>query len=605
MKTINNILGRLLVPVWEHLSFFAIAYFLMVLPLLALAVQYLDFKLIYYVMLNATKEGSGAAAWGINYKLTPSCPIVYAYVLCCILYLFRRYTTAVKVLKGVLCAVLGMLAVTDMFLSYYFSVGISPQTVGLLLQTNAGESAEFFTTYILSWFSLFLLLGVLLFAWLVNRGCDALKRRRSKWKGGAWQLARRSVAIAALLAVGYVSAPGIYNLGKCVVYGPDKDKLFKYPYDVLSKTVHSSTQFSVNSREMERLINNLLTSAEGCGSSHRSPKIVWILGESFNKYHSNLYGYYLNTNPRLTQRQVDGELFVFNDVVTPYNNTSMCVKYLLSTESALANTSWCDKPLFPKLLRDAGYKVLWMDNQMVHVDMETLVWNQFQSYLNHPEVEKAIYDVRNVQLHSYDEELLTEWEECSRLQSDYNFIVFHLMGQHVTPDKRYPLTPGNCYFTADSIKRPDLADSQKQYIAHYANATRYNDMVVDSIISYFQEDDAIVVYMSDHGDEVYDYRAHAGRSYESPLTKGQVKYQFEVPMMIWCSDLYREKHPDVVSLINDALDRPFTVDDICHLFFDLAGMNTPYFDETRSVISPRFEKRKRMLVQEEYYEDIQ
>ncbi len=605
MKTLNNILGHLLAPVWEHLSFFVVAYVLMLLPFLVFAVESVTLTQIHDAIFNAAKSGSGVAAWGINYKLTPSCPIVYAYVFCCILYVFKRWPRVAKTLKWVVLVVLGMLSITDLFCAHYFSLGISAQMVGLLFQTKTTESVEFFSTYILTWFSVLLFLGVVGGSWLIDLGCGALKKRAEKWSGGAWQLGRRVVALVALLLVCNASYMGIYSLAKCVVDGPDKDKLFMYPYDVLSKTVHSLSQFMVNTRETDTLLRTLRESDGASTSTHRSPTIVWILGESFNKHHSNLYGYYLNTNPRMAKRQSEGELFVFNDVVTPYNNTSMCVKYFLSSESALDTTLWCNKPLFPKVLRDVGYKVLWVDNQMLPSGgEESSVWNQFQSYLKHPEVEAAIYDERNCQRYEFDAELLQDWETFIPRQGEYNFVVFHLRGQHVAPDKRYPLDSEYNYFTADSIQRPDLALNQREYLAHYDNSTLYNDMVVDSIFSYFEEEDAIVVYMSDHGEEAYDYRQYAGRSYESPLTQGQVKYQFEVPMMVWCSDSYRENHPDVVEQIKASLDRPWTVDDLSHLFYDLAGVQSPYFDETRSVIHPNFKVRRRMLVQEEYYEDV-
>ncbi len=241
---------------------------------------------------------------------------------------------------------------------------------------------------------------------------------------------------------------------------------------------------------------------------------------------------------------------------------------------------------------------------MVNSSFEKDIWNVFSSYLNHPIIEQALFDVRNTKLFPYDAELLSEWENYKHLQSGNDLIVFHLWGQHVKSQLRYPQTEEYCNFTVDSILRPDLNQKHREEIAHYDNATRYNDMVVDSIISYFEEEDAVVIYISDHGDEVNDYRKHVGRSYEFPLTQDQVKYQFEIPMMIWCSETYREHHPDIVRQIRESVNRPFMIDDICHLLFDLAGIKTPYYDETRSIINPLFKPRKRMLWQREFYEDI-
>ena len=37
-------------------------------------------------------------------------------------------------------------------------------------------------------------------------------------------------------------------------------------------------------------------------SDQHAPLIVLVIGESFNKYHSSLYGYELKTNPLLEKR---------------------------------------------------------------------------------------------------------------------------------------------------------------------------------------------------------------------------------------------------------------------------------------------------------------
>ncbi len=58
--------------------------------------------------------------------------------------------------------------------------------------------------------------------------------------------------------------------------------------------------------------------------------------------------------------------------------------------------------------------------------------------------------------------------------TDRDFVFFHLWGQHLWAGSRFPHTPENLYFTADSIIRPDLAEKYRAEIADYDNATRYN-----------------------------------------------------------------------------------------------------------------------------------
>lgn len=107
----------------------------------------------------------------------------------------------------------------------------------------------------------------------------------------------------------------------------------------------------------------------------------------------------------------------------------------------------------------------------------------------------------------------------------------------------------------------------------------------------FADREAIVIYLPDHGEEMFDYRDQFGRTY-TPLTAGICRYQFEIPFLIWMSDSYRERHPDVVAQVIRAADRRFSSDDLPHLLFDLAGIRCPWFDPTRSPLNDRFDNTR-------------
>ncbi len=51
-----------------------------------------------------------------------------------------------------------------------------------------------------------------------------------------------------------------------------------------------------------------------------------------------------------------------------------------------------------------------------------------------------------------------------------------------------------------------LNDRQAKIKSHYLNAIYYNDFVVSEICNYFKDEEAIVFYLSDRGDKVYDFR---------------------------------------------------------------------------------------------------
>lgn len=497
-----------------------------------------------------------------------------------------------------------ILDIVELYLLYYFGMRISPFASQLLLETNGNEASDFISTYVLSLPGLFICLSMIVVA-------VVLIYAEKRYAKCTWRKLSNNYYIA-LFFMAFMIYMGIRSrryTAKFVQLFTIEDQgqlgelVEGFPTNPLAETILAIR--SVTLLDDAEKVAATISKVKVDSCSYLSPKIIFILGESFNKYHSNLYGYPLTTNPKLEKRKKDGELFVFTDVVSAFNSTSATIQYVLSTQSADPGNHWTEEPLFPMFFREAGYKVFWFDNQLVN-DKGSMFDFLCSYYLNKKEVEEACFDIRNNQLYPYDMEILTEWKKVSHMQTDKDFIFFHLWGQHLWAGSRFPHTPENLYFTADSIARPDLAENYRAEIADYDNATRYNDSVVDSIFSLFSDQEAIAIYVSDHGDEINDYRLHVGRSHEIPMTSDQVRCQFEIPMFVWCSPKYAKAHPEVVERIKRSVNKPFMTDDISHMLFDLAGIKSPFYKETKSVINERYQPRpKRFFTMGEgVYEEI-
>ena len=69
------------------------------------------------------------------------------------------------------------------------------------------------------------------------------------------------------------------------------------------------------SKQLDKLISNKdKIKIDSC--SYRVPNIVLVIGESYNKHHSQLYGYNMPTTPRQVAMAQEGSLVPFSDVVS-------------------------------------------------------------------------------------------------------------------------------------------------------------------------------------------------------------------------------------------------------------------------------------------------
>lgn len=177
-----------------------------------------------------------------------------------------------------------------------------------------------------------------------------------------------------------------------------------------------------------------------------------------------------------------------------------------------------------------------------------------------------------------------------------------MIGQHYTYKNHYPSTYEH-FRKADYGN--DKNDREKQTIAEYDNATLYNDYILESIIKHFEQKESIIIHLADHGEECYDVEHIKGRRHPAKLTPTIAKYEFEIPFWIWCSSLYKEKHPDIINSIKESINKRIMSDDLPHLLLYLAGIRSKYYINDHNIICTQYHNtRKRLLRGVEDYDSI-
>jgi heptose-I-phosphate ethanolaminephosphotransferase len=307
-----------------------------------------------------------------------------------------------------------------------------------------------------------------------------------------------------------------------------------------------------------------------------SMNCVLILGESYSKYHSSLYGYGRPTCPELGRMLADGNLAVFTDAVSAEDVTQ---KVLMSLLNFYGSNS---KVLLPAVLKKGGYTCFAFDNEFV-------VGNGAQWWLISQKLSSALFSLRNPELKQYDGQM-TSTVNAAKCRHAFYFI--HLFGQHFIYGERYPSDFKK--FKAQSYP-DDYGAVEQKNLSEYDNATLYNDYVVSSVIKKFSATNAVVIYLSDHGEELYDTRDYAGHS-SMTNCKASVKYQCEIPFMIWMSDKFISRNPDIAKRVFAAVNRPFISTKLSDTMLDLLNINCPLSDRRNSVISPQYDSKTPRII---------
>ena len=494
--------------------------------------------------------------------------------------------------------------VISVFLFSNFYMQINATCITLLAETTGSESTEFINQYILSSAIIPTLQNLVLniLAIIIFEALWYYVKKRLK-------VVPRFCMIASLFAVVPGLLIGIYRTRAYYdIYNVEsaEEVEFSPPKDPVSSIYTSIITIKKMGEGLQKYVqkNKQSYNDEAFTTAEQPINIVVVIGESYIKHHSWLYGYPLETTPHLKAEQEAGRLFLFNDVISSVNTTSLAMKNILCCNNSSDRELWCNYPNSLSIFKKAGYNVYYWDNQL-DSDKGTTYTFTLNSFLFHPELCEKTYTRINGGSHRYDKELIDSFNaEVELSVDDYNLIVFHLMGQHHDAFMRFP-EDGFSLFTADSIKRdePYLDEDKKAYIASYDNATLYNDYVLKEIIDTFKESNTVLIYFSDHGEEVYSYRKRYGRDH-GPMTAEKLKYQYEVPFMVWCSDEYILKNPTTVEAIKGAVERPFLTDNLCNMLFNLGSINTIYYRDSLDLISPNYKSKQRLIENNCIYEQV-
>ena len=542
------------------------------------------------------------------------------YIVCALMMLIPK---KIRIwVKALLYVFFYGLALVDMFCYERFESTLTPTMLMLAMETTGQEAQEFLSGY-LSWDTVRTNVGWILLLMAVHVVWTFVRLLAKK-------MSRRillpklheSVYIIPKLLIGLLTAWCLYSaisqtwdnkmaicrLFACNTIGQvehelnKKDKANLYiPVYRLAFGLYANGLADTQIDQLEVTSDKI--QVDSC--SYRVPNIVLVIGESYNKHHSQLYGYDKATTPRQVALEAEGSLVKYTDVVSTWNLTSFVFKHLMSLYAVGDSGEWCDQPLFPEVFRKAGYHVTFVTNQFEPKAKDAVYDFSGGFFLNDPELSQRQFDSHNTKTHRFDDGVLKEYDTLRDTTIEHNLVILHLMGSHVDYRARYPQKT-NTVFTPQMYNRPELNDQQKQILAHYDNSLRYNDSIVAVITQRFIDKDAVVIYMPDHGEEIFDDSPYIyGRMHSANIDYRLARNEMEIPFWIWGSPQYRENHPYGWMAIQNAKDRPLMIDALPHLLMYLGGISSPLYREELNVISPKYdEKRPRILKGETDYNTL-
>lgn len=303
--------------------------------------------------------------------------------------------------------------------------------------------------------------------------------------------------------------------------------------------------------------------------------VVLVIGESLRADHLGINGYARNTTPQLAA--LGDALLSFPDVASTANWTNHAVPGIVGL--ALGERRQAS---LPHTFAEAGFRTAWLSNQ------EPIRFSQGLDVVEHA-TNSQDYHLRT------DANLLPMFTSFVRQAGPRQFVVLHMIGSHIPYEERY--TASSRVYTPTlrdlGVEQP-LPQHKQAAINSYDNTVLETDQFLARTIALLgaERRPAILVYSSDHGENLFDDQRHLFMHAQP----GPTRYDTHVPLLVWMNPAYRSAYPELAATLRANHQKKISHSNLFPTLLQLGGVDWDGRDARRSFASPAYEEQPRRVM---------
>lgn len=434
-----------------------------------------------------------------------------------------------------------------MFISYKlaFNIPLEKEALYSIFQSNTSESLEFITSFVPIGSLLFIIFSLLFLFYI------SWWHRNSKVKSFDFATIFILIVSTSIIAISYIDNMKLPNFIK-EHYNTYIEELEKF------KDIQNKKNFD----------SNFEASKEEIGETY-----IFVIGESLNKRHMQLYGYTRQTTPNLQKLYNDGEILKLDNVLSNHVLTMSTLSLALTEAYIGSSKKYFDSASIVDILKKADFETIWLTNQNLLGAWDNLVSIIASNADQTISINNSIGTTTRTQ--NYDGELIKYLNKFLETKTSKNRAIFiHLMGSHLAYCQRFPQEYR--VFNDDLDEKTfgkNLASKKdiKNFVNCYDNSVLYNDFVVSSFIESIKKQEGVnaLIYMPDHAEEVFKAYAHDPGKFTFNMT--------QIPFLFWFSQNYKNKYSTKYENILKNQKQYFSNDRLYDTLIGLTDIKTPLY----------------------------
>ncbi|MCM1320422.1 MAG: phosphoethanolamine transferase [Muribaculaceae bacterium] len=473
-----------------------------------------------------------------------------------------------------LFVIYGFLSCVNLFSSVFYSRGISRSFFLTIFETNAGETTQFMSglwynivslIFSLQALIIYISLGV---AYCLIRWCSL------KWF-------KRICFI--LSTFGFISLLGMIFIVSQIGGG-------RLAHFMLARTPVYACQAYNAHRSAEDALKYMkpLPYPQTAKTKALAEDVILVIGESSSMAHNSLYGYPINTNPKMSL--LKDSLAIFTDAIGSSSSTADNMPRILTFMPDTILDDWYNHPSLIQLFKHLGYRTYWLSNQEKAGDLKNSS-SSIASVADEIHYTGAIYSEDRL-TSNFDGVLMPHLHKALSDDASRRLIMLHLMGSHTWYRERYPSEAQVITADEEIRLRPRkwLNANSAQICADYDNSIRYTDELLYRMVREISSSPrpSLLIYFSDHGEGVYDDGDFIVRS---------VDY-VRVPCWIYMNKAYRDANPAMFARLQRVAGDRFSTSSTIHMLLTLTGSKYKLYDPQLDILNKRYNKTRKRYVDE-------
>ena len=291
--------------------------------------------------------------------------------------------------------------------------------------------------------------------------------------------------------------------------------------------------------------------------------VIMVIGESLRADHLPMNGYNRNTMPLLSEKDVISYPHIFSE----HTFTARSIPHMLTRADSTDNTRAYTEKSFVSFFYKCGFHTTWLANQQSSPS--------FAYFMN--ECDSLFYVNINKSDYSFgywtDDDLLPLLDKTLEIPENKKLIILHTIGSHWWYNSHY--TEEYALFQPTIKSKIISSNTREEMINSYDNTILFTDYFLSQIINKIENENAIFIYQSDHGEALGEdgIWLHA---VETPQLKNPA-------CLIWMSPKYKEKHPEKYYAAKENAIKQYRTDYLFHSILDAAGIDSKYKDTSLSI----------------------